>query len=79
MCETVLQVSSCGFSILSTHQRNLKLSGDYKPSQSGVSSPFTAQGSAGHMIPVIGNFTYVTKASLVSMVMVVFKKKNKPS
>lgn len=30
-----------------------------------MSSPFTAKGSTGQMIPEIGNFMYTTKATLV--------------
>jgi len=53
------------FSTLSSHQRNFKLSQDYKTGKNRMSSPFTAKGSTGQMIPEMGNFMHRSKATLV--------------
>lgn len=65
VCKTVLQIKYCIFSTLSSHQRNFKMSQDYKAGKSSMSSPFTAKGSTGQMIPEMGNFMHTSKATLV--------------
>lgn len=41
------------------------MSQDYKAGKSSMSSPFTAKGSTGQMIPEMGNFMHTSKATLV--------------
>lgn len=53
------------FCTQSSHQRNFKLSQEYKAGKSRPSSPITAKGSTSQMMPQMGNFTDMSKATLV--------------